>query len=278
MGGVKAGPPPAQAIETWPHRPTFLCAHPDVKTKDFEPGVSLPLGIPIDFESDLFEGKLFCRLKPIPSHPDDKGHEAYFEGKKRLYQFIVQGHFKEEIALSDIIIGDFYERPFKGIPDGILMKLYQAFMEAISPGLIMDMTSDTPKILTAFGNCQTMRVDTKGQEPDISSGNVEEDTSLLFGEEKFSSIKKRRKYLSKPKNSSKYKTNPDHMYTIEMYDHTMCFGTYYQHAMGAKIDMATTLNAQPLALGVFTTDEKIICKFPFWNERLLEEMRKMGQK
>jgi hypothetical protein len=53
------------------------------------------------------------------------------------------------------------------------MRLYQKFMETISPGVIMDMTSDAPKILASFWSCQTVRVDHKGQEPDISSGKVE---------------------------------------------------------------------------------------------------------
>jgi hypothetical protein len=78
------------------HRPAYhFCAHPDVKTAAYEAGEPLPLGVPIEFETDLFRGNFFCRLKPIGPHPDDTGHKEYFEGKKRLYQVIVQGQFKE---------------------------------------------------------------------------------------------------------------------------------------------------------------------------------------
>ena len=118
-----------------------------------------------------------------------------------------------------------------------------------------------------------MNVSLKGEEPDISTGTFEENTVLLFGKQKFESSNKRRAYLSKPKNSAKYKTNPDHVYTIELYDHTMCFGSYYQHVMGGKkIDMAETINGQPLAFAMFTKDEQMLCKFPIWHERLIEKM------
>eukprot|EP00980_Cylindrotheca_fusiformis_P014213 scaffold3741_cov127-Cylindrotheca_fusiformis.AAC.5 len=271
-----AGPPPSQAVPQWPHRPVYLCAHPAVKTREYKPGEPLPLGVPVDFETELFKGKFFCRLKPIDPHPEDAaGHKEYFEGKKRHYQWIVQGQFKEELNFSDLVIGDFYERPFLGIPKGFIMKLYQKFMETMTPGVIMDLTSDSPKVLAAFGSCQTLRVDHPGQEPDIGSGDrIVENTTLLFGKDKkFSSESKRRSYLSKPKNSSKYTTNVDYVYTAEMYDHAMCIGSYYQHALGVKLDMVKILNGQPMGFAMFTRrDKRLLYKFPVWHERLLEEM------
>lgn len=294
-----AGPPPPTDPAEWPHRPAYVCAHPDVHTKDYEAGAPLPLDELVEFETNLFVGKMICRLKPIPptsTAPEGKqqrekveSHQEYFNGKKRHYQFVVQGHFRKEISLSDIGMGDFYERRFMGIPRGPMMRMYQKFMETISPGLVMDMTSDNPKILAAFGSAQTMRVDLPGEEPDLTQKSVlnglQDNTKLLFGDDKNSpkkgietSAAKRRAYLSKPKNACKYGTNPEHVYTIELYDHTMCFGTYHQHAMGVKVDMAKTMNAQPLAFGIFTKhDQELICKFPVWNERLVEEMKAMEE-
>eukprot|EP00980_Cylindrotheca_fusiformis_P014214 scaffold3741_cov127-Cylindrotheca_fusiformis.AAC.6 len=279
---IGSGPPPSQAVPQWPHRPAYICAHPEVKTPEHSQGEPLPLGVPVEFETDLFKGKFFCRLKPIDPHPDDAtGHKEYFEGKKRHYQWIVQGRFKEEMKFSDILIGDYYEKPFKGIPKGPFMKLYQKFMETLNPGVIMDLTSDSPKILAAFGSCQTLRVDHPGQEPDICSGEkLVENTTLLFGKDKkFSSESKRRSYLSKPKNSSKYTTNLDYVYTTEMYDHAICIGSYYQHAMGIKVDMVNIMNGQPLGFSMFTRgDKRLIYKFPVWHERLLEDMEQTEEK
>jgi len=275
--GVKSGPPPSHPPEQWPNRPVYFCAHPKVETKGYEAGESLPLGLPIEFESDLFQGRVFLRLKPIQSHPNDQGHAEYFDGKKRLYQLIVQGKFKEEFQLSNIMLGDFYEKPFNNVPRGFIMRIYEKFMERISPGIILKLTSDPPVILTAFGSCQTMSIDHAGQEPDISAGLVEENTSLLFGEEKFSSSSKRRKYLSRYANSSKHTVNPEHVYTIELYDHAICFGSYYQHAVGLKIDMVAILNGQPLSVAMFTRDERMMYKFPLWHERLCKDMESESQ-
>lgn len=266
--------PPSQPSSDWPHCPAYFCAHPQVRTKSHEPGEALPFGVPIEFESDLFEGRMFCRLQAIDSHPDDKNHAAYFDGAKRFYQVILQGQFKEELCMSDLFFGDHYEKPFKGIPKGLIMKSYQKFMQVLSPGIIMDMISDTPQIFTAFGSCQIMRIDNPGEEPDVTGvpGNITENTSLLGKE--FESIKNRRSHLSKPKNSSKFTVNPKHVYTIELFDHTMNFGTYYQHLFGGhKIDMVPSMNGQPLSFGFFTRDKRMIFKFPIWHERLLDAMK-----
>lgn len=250
----------------------IICAHPTTTTPDYAPGASLPLGVPIAFESDAFRGKMFLRLKPLPSD-GDAGHVAYFRGAKRHYQLILQGRFTEAFSLSDLRFGDMYDKPFKGIPNGYFMKAYEKFMEVISPGLVMDMTSDTPSLFTSLGSCQTMRVDPLGAEPDISAGTVQEDTTLLFGEEKFASASKRRTYLSKPKKSAKYQVDVDHVYTMELYDHTMCFASYYHHVMGRKLDMVDTVNGQPLCLALFHGDKEI-AKMCIWHERLLANITK----
>ena len=300
MGVKGAGPPPSSEQSEWPLGSVYFSAHPDVHTKDYEAGAPLPLGQLVEFETELFVGKMICRLKPIPiindagdgeqANPAVKSHDEYFKNKKRLYQFVIQGQFRKEIPLSDIAIGDIHERPFLGVPKGTLMRLYQKFMEKISPGLVMDMTSETPTILTAFGSAQIMRADLPGDEPDLTQSvvlnNLQDNTKLLFGNPTKGNDKslpmkgidtsptKRKTYLSKPKHAAKYITCPDHVYTVEVYDHTMCFGSYYHYVMGMKIDMVKTMNAQPLSFGIFTKhDQAVVSEFHVWHERLLKEMK-----
>lgn len=277
-----SGLPPAKECSDWPNRPAFLCAHPKIHTKEYGPEDVLPLGIPIEFESDLFKGKIFVRLRHIEPHYDDKvNHEAYFDGKKRLWQVTVQGKFKEQLNMNDIMIGDFYDKPMivpRGKLIGAGVKAYQKFYAVHYPTYILDILSDKPKILAPFGNAQIMRIDLPGNEPDFTSviDGLQEDTSLLLGE-KFaasSSMLKRRKYLENPKNASKYDVNPEHVYTFELYDRTLCFGTYYQYVMGIKLDVVKFMNHQPLAYGLHTRDKRVIYKFPIWNERLIKDMNK----
>ena len=284
--GTKTGPTPTVPATEWENKPIYFCAHPDSPATDYKPGQELPLAKPVKIESELFVGQVFCRLKPINL---DKGHSDYFQGRKRHYQFIVQGRFKQPqnktLTLADIVVGDFYEAPLNGVPKGYLMKMYEKFMQSITPGMIMEMSSDKPKILTSVGSAQTMRVDKVGEEPDISAGvPVIENTALLFENSPYqpkmkmpyqsSAIAKRKKYLTKPKNAIKHKINPDHVYTIEFYDHTMCFAKYEHHVLGMTVDMVKSMNGQPLAMAMFTRDDKeIIYKLNFWHENLLMEMK-----
>ena len=180
--------------------------------------------------------------------------------------------------MSDIMIGDYYEKPLLGVSKGAFMKLYQKIMKALTPSIIIDMASNAPKILTAFGGSQIMRVNLPGNELDITGaiGNVQEDTSLLLRKDHSlsSNIQKRRNYLSKPKNSSQYTVNPAHVYTVEMYDHSMNFETYHKYTMGGKIDSVNSMNGQVLAFCLFSRDKRVVWKFPLWHEKLLEEMKK----
>ncbi|CAJ1959655.1 unnamed protein product [Cylindrotheca closterium] len=289
------GPPPSTDPSEWPHRPAYICAHPDVQTPHHKEGSPLPLDEIVEFETDLFQGKMICRLKPVPPTPDKdeaaiQAQEEYFASRNTHYQFIIQGRFKREIPFSDLVIGDFYERPMLGVPKGLFIRMYQRFLESLYPGMVMDMTSEKPKVFTPLASAQIMRVDLPGNEPNIHDKAVLqemhslEDTTLLFEHPiqpptklprpgTTTSPSKRRGHLSKPKNACHYQTNPNHIYTIEWGDAAMCFGSYYQYAVGFKIDLAKSMNAQPLAFAIFTRQQEIVCKFPIWNERLIDEMK-----
>lgn len=272
----------------WPTRPVYFCAGGPTKVKGANdsattsstPPEPLPLGKAIEFETDLFQGRMLLRLKCVEPAQDDKEeqkrHKTYFEGKKRFYQIVVQGRFKESgLKLSDVYFGDCYEKPFLNVSPGVLMNLLQKFMQAINPGMIFDIASDTPRVLTAFGSCQEMSVDLPGKEPNIEDPNgISENTALLDGAPKYASAAKRRKKLANPKHSKHVTLNPDHVYTFHIYDHTMDFGTYHQHAMGGSFDLTTTLNGQPLALCAITADNRCLYRFPLWHERLVDSMKK----
>ena len=109
------GPLPPLDTSQWEH-PIHISAHPCVNVK-FEEVQPLPLAEPIPFETDLFKGFVFFRIKEVPSK-QDKLHNQYFQGKKRFYQVIVQGQFKEELNMKDILIGDYYSKPMENIPRG----------------------------------------------------------------------------------------------------------------------------------------------------------------
>ncbi|KAL7448459.1 hypothetical protein ACHAWC_001763, partial [Mediolabrus comicus] len=104
----------------------------------------------------------------------------YFSGKKRLYQLVIQGQFKtNDLTFSDVVLGDVYDKPLKGVPNGRIGKVIKRFVEAISPGIIFDIFHDKqPKVLAPIGNCQTLSVDLPGNEPS-DFNDISENTTLL---------------------------------------------------------------------------------------------------
>lgn len=87
---------------TWTHRPIFIQPTGDTKCPGHDVKKSLPIGVPIDFESDLFKGKILFRFRDGPSD-DHNRCDAYFQGTnyniKR--QVIFQGKFKSAIKWSE---------------------------------------------------------------------------------------------------------------------------------------------------------------------------------
>lgn len=251
----------------WPNRPVYLAADDGVELNGRNSGVEpLPLGKPVAFETDTFKGLFYLRLRAIPD--DSKKHAAYFDATKRFYQFVVQGQFKEEgLDLSDIVLGDVYERKLKRVPHGHVGRMVKNFYEAMSPGMIFDIFDDKqPKVLAPMGGCQTMRVDLPGQEP-ADFDNLQENTALLG---KFGSREERRKVLSKPETAAEYKINTSHVYTMESYDDKMDFGTFHQHMGYTTIDMVPILDGQCLSFGIYKRKSlNRVFKLSLWHERAL---------
>lgn len=84
-----SGSLPPLDTSKWDH-PIYISAHPCVSLLELDKNQPLPLAKPIPFETDLFKGSIFFRIKDALSK-EDKLHSQYFEGRKRFYQVIVQG-------------------------------------------------------------------------------------------------------------------------------------------------------------------------------------------
>ncbi|KAL9190662.1 hypothetical protein ACHAXT_000368 [Thalassiosira profunda] len=251
---------------TWPHRPVYLTADDRVHVSGCEAGQSLPLGTAIELKSDIFKGIFFLRLRGIKPITDAKGQAAYFDGKKRFYQLVVQGQFKEDsLTFADIVLGDVYQRRLKYVPHGRTGRLVKRFVEAISPGIIFDIFSEQPKVLAPVGGCQTLSVDFPGEEPK-DFNDIGENTELLG---MFSSKKQRRKILSRPTTAETYKIDTGKIYTFEAFDHTMDFASHHQRFTGGfMVDLVPSLDGQSLSLGMYTRSNlQCMCKFLIWHER-----------
>ncbi|KAL7527836.1 hypothetical protein ACHAWF_002324 [Thalassiosira exigua] len=253
----------------WPHRPIHLVADErvDVKFQRGNAAKALPLGKPIEFETDWFKGRFFLRLRNArPHHDDSKKHAAHFKGNNQLYQMVIQGRFKDpSLTFADIVVGDVYERKLKRVPHGTTGKLIKKFVESVSPGIMFDVFDDEePKVLTPLGGCQTLSVDLTGTEPTDFDAIVE--NTKLLGE--FSSEAERRKRLVNPATAAGHKVDTGHVYTFVVSDHVMDFATYHQHLRGGfQVDLMPSLDGQHMSLGIYTRKLKCLCKFILWHEQ-----------
>ena len=83
-----------------------------------KPAAGLPVNhYVIDFESDLFVGKLLIYIKGLPS-----SYEPYFAGKKRRSVMMLQGRFKRPLLLDDVVTGQEFGRPYKNLRGCWLME------------------------------------------------------------------------------------------------------------------------------------------------------------
>ena len=237
-------------VETWPHRPLMVCANtPVVPNLVPEFGVGpCPIGVPFKFSSDLFEGTCLFRLKG--SNSDNlEGDEAYFGGRKRIYQSVVQGRFKEELSVCDIMTGHEFSKPLKNLPHPFILKTATNFIGKIALGSNIAVHTSQPFMeATLLGTSQVVRGDEPGNEPDISYHDIEEDCSIFGGA--FTkgnvSILRRKRIFSDPAKAEKYTVDTETVYTFEFYQNLFDVSTYSLDLGFAKLSANKVLNGQPI--------------------------------
>jgi len=165
-------------VSTWDHDPLFLQADSSVvilsNQKQSEgkhkKQQSCPIGIPFEFESDLFKGQALIRIRNLENSHDVTSDKEYFRGRKRKNQVIIQGKFKEEIEYTDVITGSEYKNGFSTQPPVIFQKLLGKVLRRVSPSTDIKLCGDKPKVLMNIGEgAQTISVNNDGEQPDIRS-------------------------------------------------------------------------------------------------------------
>ena len=108
--------------------------------------------------------------------------KAYFSGRKRIYQSVVQGRFKEELSVCDIMTGHEFAKPLKNLPHPFILKTATNFIGKIALGSNIAVHTAQPFMeATLLGTSQVVRGDEPGNEPDISCRDIEEDCSIFGG-------------------------------------------------------------------------------------------------
>jgi Protein of unknown function (DUF1769) len=191
------------SAKDWPHRPVYLKTGAATTVIGIPDDEALPLGVPIEFATELFEGKLLVRLRNVKTD-DPASHDAYFEDRRRVMQTVVQGRFKKPVNMADVFVGSIFKHPVKLVPPPFFMRLLNAIVRRVAPGAILDFASLKPKVVALYaGTAQTINIAVPGKEPDIAGADLPEDVSRKFGDT-FKSVKQRKRMLSVPHKAAKY--------------------------------------------------------------------------
>ena len=216
---------------------------------------------------------MIIRIKNCNSQ-NVEGDEEYFSGRKRIFQFRVQGRFKEEnIQVSDVLVVHEFVRPFKNLPNRFIVKLICKLANRLAAGVKMLIYNDKPSEIEAIlmANAQTASADEPGSEPDISSRDITENCVRfggIFSKENVSA-KHRRNIFSDPIKGQDYTFDTNTVYTFDFYDDKLS-------AMICGLDLGITtiglqpiLDGQPLQIASKLRDGRYLFSYQIWHESLL---------
>jgi hypothetical protein len=268
---------------TWPHHPLFVKSNPDacggtLIVKGLEKDDPCPIGVPFEFESELFKGKLLFRVRDLPTSADHSSDSQYFRRRNNHNQFIIQGRFKKEIKASNVVYGGEFKRPLKRAPPAWLEGLMSKIFSTINSGIQFRLSANTPSALVSLpGSVQVVRADPPGFEPDITSFDLEENNSAFglnytSGRTDLSPVdsKSRKKFFSNLKKSKDVVFDTDTVYTFEHYDDIMDYKNYVMDLGVYKFDMSKVLDAEPFQIMAKDLEEgKHLWSFQLWHEKLL---------
>ena len=270
----------------WPHGPVFFCVNIPVSPKlqahvDKNNG-PLPIGVPFAFSSELFEGHCLLRLRGLTSSDDPDGDGAYFAGRRRQFQVIVQGRFKESLSLDEVLTGHEFVRDFHHLPHPWILKSASKLIRKLAPGAEIHIVGDHPPTMLAplAATAQVVRGDEPGNEPDIvragqhDQDDVQEDCTLLGG--KFASSRvstaSRKLHLSYPSRAAQYTFDTETVYTFDFYQSLLNCCTYSLDLGVAKVGMSRILNGQPIqCLAKSRSDGRYLWSFQIWHDSLLPD-------
>ena len=283
-----APPPP---VHQWPQRPMYLTIPPYAACEHLSGDLTVNGEIPIEFETSLFKGKLICRFKGFKTPPNAaKGAkervDGYFRGKKRLFQYVVQGQFKREVDVGEAFSGHEFVKPLEGIPSKFIVKTILKFLRSMNPGIQMNLFTARPRIWSSLaGTAQVISADAPGREPDISRVmEIKENTARLGGvfAKKPHSSRKRRRIFSNARLAHKYTFSPDDVYTFDFYQHLFDPVTYSLQVGGVgvfRVDFSKHSAGQPAQMMARTSNpgEYLFC-FCLWHEKVFRSLERAASR
>jgi len=264
-------------VSKWKYRPVFIQPAGGTRCPGHNPNESLPIGVPFEFESSLFKGRALFRLRNGKSNEDPDESKAYFDAHDHFNfqrQFVIQGQFKHRTKMSEVWVGDIFDKKFKLAPPPRLGKFMSNLFTRMAPGIMIDFASSRPKVLALIGaGSHSMSIDKPGEEPDITIPILPEKTFLSHDEK---SSQERKHALGNPKTASYYEFDPELVYTFHTADGVLDLAEYKLRLPILTMDFTRVLgDGQPMSLRAVVGDSSdSFFFFRVWHERTLVKARK----
>ncbi len=261
---------------SWKYGSLFIQPSNGTKCPGIDATESVPIGVPVDFESDLFKGKILFRFRNGKTD-DENSHSTYFSSSqfKVQRQVMIQGQFKRKFNMSEIYMGDIFDKQWNLSPPPRIGRMVNKIFTRLVPGLIIDVVGEKPKVLALIGaGSHMMSIDKPGNEPDITAPDIPENTFLSND---LKSSEARKVVLGNPNEASQFEFDPNLVYTFHTIDEVLDFVTYQLRLPFMTIDIDKALGDQPMSIRAVTQPIDRPCEslfyFRCWHERTVTKLK-----
>ena len=247
----------------WKHGPILLRGHPN-RGGGTIAAEELPINNdePVEFESDLFKGRLMVCVKGANNCKKNPwGENERFGTKKRCSVVTVQGKFKRRLCWSEVLTGWEWERPLVNLPwgTGALMSI----VRKIYPGFDLDLHGEKPYFLNNLCSAaDAIHSDQESPAPNIIEVITPEGLDSKW------KTKKDRKVQIREHIESRY-FEPGVEYTFDINGDKLMFSDFSAIIGVTTIRFARFLNSQPFPILAKTRSGEYLWRLELWHEDLL---------
>mmetsp|Transcript_12390 Transcript_12390/g.19058 ORF Transcript_12390/g.19058 Transcript_12390/m.19058 type:complete len:484 (+) Transcript_12390:33-1484(+) len=260
---------------TWKYSTIFIQPAGETRCPGLKPNQSVPIGVPVEFESDLFKGRILFRFRSGKTE-DEQSHNAYFNSSqyKVQRQIVIQGQFKERLKMSEMYMGDIFDRKWSLSPPPSVGRMVNKIFTRLAPGLVIDVATEKPKVMVLIGGgSHTISIDRPGDEPDMTAPDIPENT---FMSNDIKSSEMRKKVLGNPAKASKFEFDPDMVYTFHSFDEVLDIANYQFNIPFLNVDIANVLGGQPISIRAVNrpeTSSQSFFYFRCWHEKTIAKTK-----
>jgi hypothetical protein len=193
------------ALDVWPNRPLLVkrAGSSIITTNEEERNALLkPIHIHgidhyhslIPIDTELFSGKMLILIKGLSGIP-----ETQFKNKKREFEIIVQGKFKNNTSGNKMYTGQYFEHEHIKIRYPWLIESILYLIRSFIGDIEVESEAETQYIISPMlTSTQRINVSESGKEPDITGdlNLIVEDFSIQCMELSGKSSAKRKSYFS----------------------------------------------------------------------------------